>query len=246
MPLIRTAAIKLGNSIPRRWKSALKWQLMIPDAGASLALLRRRGFQPLHVLDIGAYQGSWTRMCKDVWPDARICMVEPQPERAPGLEALARSMTGVELKRALLSDVPQQNAVFHLAETGSSSMVLLSNPDAPKIMLQTQTLSSLVAGTNFARPDFIKVDVQGAELKVLDGGQEVLAAAQVVMLELSLIEEYVQGPLFAEVVAYMAARDLLVHDICTIFRNTPSQAMNEVDVISVSYTHLTLPTNREV
>jgi FkbM family methyltransferase len=231
--LIRTLAIEFGNSIPQRWKSALKWQLMIPDAGASLALLRRRGFRPRHVLDIGAYRGSWTRMCKDVWPDAQICMVEAQPERAPGLESLAGSFSGVELKRALLSDAAHQDVTFHLADTGSSSMALLSNPDAPTITLPTQTLSSLVAGTDFARPDLIKVDVQGAELKVLNGGQDVLAAAQVVMLELSLIEEYVQGPLFADVVAYMAARDLLVHDICTLFRNTPTQAMNEADVIFV-------------
>jgi FkbM family methyltransferase len=160
-------------------------------------------------------------------------MIEAQPDKAPILEALARSLGGVELRRALLSDVAHKEAAFYLAETGSSSLALLSNPDAPKIQLHTQTLSNLVMGTEFEKPDLIKVDVQGAELKVLDGGQDVLAAAEVVMLELSLIEEYAHGPLFAEVVAYMAARDLIVHDICTIFRNTPTQSMNEADVIFV-------------
>ena len=49
--------------------------------------------------------------------------------------------------------------------------------------------------------------------------------------EVALIEQYVGGPLFADVVGYMAQRGLFVHDICTIFRNTPDQSMNEADVI---------------
>ena len=233
MSIARAAAIRFGNLIPRRWKSALKWELMIPDTGASLDLLRRRGFRPRHVLDIGAYEGTWTRMCKDIWPQARVCMVEAQPQKAPILDGITMALAGVELRTALLSDVPGQRVGFHLAETGSSSMNMLSAPDAPMIELETQTLAGVLAGSDFATPDMIKVDVQGAELKVLNGGPDVLASAEIVMLELSLIPEYVDGPLFAEVIAYMEARGLVVHDICTIFRNTPSQAMNEADVIFV-------------
>lgn len=231
MSLLRSAAVRFGNSIPPQWKRKLKWQLMIPDTGASLELLKRKGFQPSHVLDIGAYVGSWTRMCKDIWPQANICMFEPQPEKKPLLNALTRSLPGLTLRSALLSDVAGSVVDFHLAETGSSALDLIAKPHAPTVRLVTQTLSAAVAGTPFARPQMIKVDVQGAELKVLNGGQDVLAAAQVVVLEVALIEQYVGGPLFADVVGYMAERGLFVHDICTIFRNTPDQSMNEADVI---------------
>lgn len=231
MSLLQSAAIKLANSIPAHWKRKLKWQLMIPDTGASLELLQRKGFRPGHVLDIGAYVGNWTRTCKSIWPQASVCMFEPQPDKRPRLEALAKSLPGLMLRPALLSDVPGQEVEFHLAETGSSALGLMAKPDAPTVRLSTHTLSAAVAGTPFARPDLIKVDVQGAELKVLDGGQDVLAAAQVVVLEVALIEQYVGGPLFADVIAYMAQRGLFVHDICTIFRNTPDESMNEADVI---------------
>jgi FkbM family methyltransferase len=231
MSLLRSAAIKFGNAIPLEWKRKLKWQLMIPDTGASLELLKRKGFQPDYVLDIGAYVGAWTRMCKGIWPQANICMFEPQPQKRPLLEQLTRSLPGLTLRSALLSDAPGQQIDFHLAETGSSALNLLAKPDAPTVRLVTQTLSSALAGTPFAKPDMIKVDVQGAELSVLNGGQDVLAAAQVVVLEVALIEQYAGGPLFADVIGYMAQRGLFVHDICTIFRNTPDQSMNEADVI---------------
>ncbi len=233
MSFIRSAAVALGNSIPRRWKRALKWQLMIPDAGASLELLKRRGFRPRRALDIGGYVGAWTRTCKDIWPETEICTVEAQPDKAQELEAMARLLPGVQVRRALLSDSAGRDEQFNLAESGSSMMTLLSNRDAPSIRLQTQTLAKLVAGTPFEKPDLIKVDVQGAELKVLDGGPLVLAHAEVVILEISLIEEYSGAPLFADVVAYMHARGFRAQDICTIFRNTASQVMNEADVIFV-------------
>lgn len=233
MSLVRATAVKFGNSIPPRWKRALKWKLMIPDMGASLELLRQKGFSPRHVLDIGGFVGNWTRMCKDVWPDAQVCIFEPQPDKQAGLQALARQLPGIVLRSDLLSDVAGKEMTFSLAQSGSSSMPLLDQPDAPKILLRTQTLSAAVAGTAFAKPDLVKVDVQGAELAVLEGGREVLAAAEVVLLEIALVEEYGGGPLFAEVIAYMAAQGFRVHDICTIFRNAASQSMNEADVIFV-------------
>jgi FkbM family methyltransferase len=231
MSLLRSTAIRFGNSIPARWKRSLKWQLSIPDAGASLQLLRRQGFNPTHVLDIGTFVGTWTRMCKEIWPAAQVCMFEPQPDKQPRLEALARSMPGVTLKTALLADSAGQEVTFNLSESGSSALPLIAKPTAPTIRLRTQRLSDVVAGTPFARPQLIKVDVQGAELKVLDGAPDVLAAAQFVMLEVALVEEYAGGPLLSEVVSYMAQRDFQVHDICTIFRNTPDQSMNEADII---------------
>jgi FkbM family methyltransferase len=231
MSLLRATAIKFGNSIPIGWKSRLKWQLMIPDTRASLNLLRQKGFSPKHVLDIGGFIGDWTRMCKGVWPESNVCMFEPQPSKKARLEAICRELPGVSLKTALLGNREGEEVVFHLAESGSSTLDLLSKPSTENIVLRTSTLTSAVKNTPFAKPDLIKVDVQGAELRVLDGGQDVLAAAQVVMLEVSLVEEYVGSPLFAEVVAYMSERGFLVHDICTVWRNTVSGSMNEADVI---------------
>jgi len=42
------------------------------------ALLKRFGFAPKHILDIGANHGFWTRDAIKFFPDARYTMVEPQ------------------------------------------------------------------------------------------------------------------------------------------------------------------------
>jgi hypothetical protein len=47
--------------------------------------------------------------------------------------------------------------------------------------------------------DFLKLDVQGAELDVMNGGDRVLAEALVVHTEVEFVEMYKGQPLFAEV-----------------------------------------------
>ena len=53
-----------------------------------------------------------------------------------------------------------------------------------------------------SKPEFIKLDVQGYELAVLDGGQRVLKSAEVVLMEVNLLEILEGAPLFHDVVSY--------------------------------------------
>ena len=41
-----------------------------------LERIRSRGLMPGTIVDIGAFEGDWSRMARDIWPDAGIVMVE--------------------------------------------------------------------------------------------------------------------------------------------------------------------------
>jgi hypothetical protein len=62
-------------------------------------------------------------------------------------------------------------------------------------------------------PYLIKVDVQGGELDVLEGGQRALMSAEAVSLEVSLFQFFKGGPQLSEVVEYMKKRDFVVFDV---------------------------------
>src|ERR1700694_4667889 len=47
----------------------------------SLENVKRSGFSPRTVLDVGAYIGDWTQRTRMIWPDAQYLMVEPQPNK---------------------------------------------------------------------------------------------------------------------------------------------------------------------
>jgi|HubBroStandDraft_6_1064221.scaffolds.fasta_scaffold00083_35 hypothetical protein len=51
-----------------------------PDYGLSVlfSTLKRFGFSPRHILDVGANHGNWTRTAITYFPDAEYTLLEPQ------------------------------------------------------------------------------------------------------------------------------------------------------------------------
>jgi hypothetical protein len=62
-------------------------------------------------------------------------------------------------------------------------------------------------------PDFIKLDVQGAEIDVLRGASECLRTTKYVLTEVSLHRWNKDAPMIEDVVRYMADRDFEIVDI---------------------------------
>ena len=52
-------------------------------------------------------------------------------------------------------------------------------------------------------PDLIKMDVQGSELDILEGGKELVSKATVIILEISYIEHNLGAPTAQETIDYM-------------------------------------------
>ena len=100
-------------------------------------------------------------------------------------------------------------------------------------VLSMTTLDEITRNTDFATADFIKLDVQGAELAVLQGGSNTLRSAEAVLMEVNLLEIYSGVPLFGQTVGFMAERGFQVYDICTFFRRPLDNALWQTDVIFV-------------
>ena len=52
----------------------------------------------------------------------------------------------------------------------------------------TRTLDSVVRERGFALPDLVKIDVQGAERDVIEGGRATLASARHLIVEMQCVE----------------------------------------------------------
>jgi FkbM family methyltransferase len=223
----------LKRLFPEHVKRRLKDHLGVPSVRTSLVALRRNGFSPKVVLDIGAYRGEWTQLCKEVWRDSAVLMIEAQPSRLPALEAVARIMSDVAVKQAVLGPKANPAVPFYEQDSASSVLPETSKRHQVSIPLEMRTLDDVTAHTTFAEPDFIKVDVQGYELDVLRGGGRTLTTAEVVILEVNLLEIYEGAPLLQDVVNFMADAGLRAYDVCTLYRRPKDLALWQLDMIFV-------------
>lgn len=233
LPFFHSMIQQAKALLPEGLKCQLKTLLGVPNVESSLVLMKRNGFSPKVVLDVGAYRGDWTRICKRIFPAARVLMIEPQEARKSDLERVIAEFPDVKLACVLVGPGERASVGFYEIDSASSVLPEAEKNESPSLYLPMKTLDSVVKGTPFEHPDFIKLDVQGYELEVLKGGEGVLTSAEAVLMEVNLIEINKGAPLFHEVVGFMAEKGFRVYDICTFFRRPFDGALWQVDVIFV-------------
>jgi len=65
-----------------------------PSMTHGLESMRDRGFSPKTIIDVGAYEGAWSRVAHVIWPAANLVVIEPNLAKAPMLEKLVDELGG--------------------------------------------------------------------------------------------------------------------------------------------------------
>ena len=183
---------------------------------AAYGRLKAKGFTPGRIIDVGAYEGDWTRLVCGVFETSPVTMIEAQEGKKAALEAVCRELPGVTLVSALLGPTGGSQVPFYEMETGSSMRAENSNVARHEKLMTTQTLDE-AAGQNGEKL-FIKIDVQGAELDVLSGGLKILERCDVVQLETALLPYNEGAPQIAEVFVQMEKWGFSPYDFAGFIR----------------------------
>ena len=204
------------------------------DMWVRLRHLADLGLQPDVIFDIGAAGGEWARRAGRIWPNARIVGFEPNESRVPELEATRATLPNFSYQRCLLGsriadveyvDSRDQTSLYDRAATG------------PKVTAPMLTLDSLLTGNVIPSPGFMKLDVQGYELEILNGGELALAAAQAVLLEVNVYHLSPEMPTVLDVLNYMDARGFFWYDILGLVRRQADDAMGHMDFLFLRRDH---------
>lgn len=141
--------------------------------------------KPRVLFDVGANNGEWSRIAARYCPDAKIHAFEIVPATA---DQCARDCAGfpqIILNRIGLSDSAGTIGVRSFANSTHST--ILDYPhDEEFQMLQVPvtTGDEYVRANNIAEIDLLKMDVEGAENKVIQGFIECLRARKIRMIQL--------------------------------------------------------------
>jgi FkbM family methyltransferase len=222
----------IRNLVPDRGISWIKSFVGAPDMANSLNLLKLKGFSPRSAVDIGAYEGQWSQGLKSVFPEAALLMIEPQPHKRDHLVALGNHINA-SVQFELLSDIEGETVDFYLGANGSSIFQPKRFRVGDRLRLTTKCLDTVLSGTAFECPDLMKIDVQGAEHRVLKGGIRALNSVEVLVIELSIVNSYSDGLLIHEMIYFLAQHGLFLYDIAGLLRVNRTRSVNEIDGIFV-------------
>jgi FkbM family methyltransferase len=164
-------------------------------------------FKPKKILDIGAHTGQFYRWSKSVWPDVPVHMIEANTVHESVLNNLTKNTIDT-YTIATLGD-SNRDVIFYTRRDkpqteGASYYKEISYWDIPSLVMPItktlQTLDTLLTNFQF---DLIKIDTQGSEIDILEGGKSIYKLASYIILEVSLIDLNEGAPTYTEVIDYM-------------------------------------------
>lgn len=206
---------------------------LAPHMTYGLMALAERGFIPATIVDVGAFQGEWSRTVRQIWPNSRLVMVEPNVAGQLELAHVAKELNA-ELIGELLGAENDLTVPFNVMGSGSSIMPERSGVQRTTEHRCLRTLDSLLQ--NARPPGLLKIDAQGYELQILKGAAQILPSIELVLLEIAIIEINEGAPLLDEVVLFMKERGFVTYDIWQIHRRPLDGALNQVDFAFVRET----------
>ena len=174
--------------------------------------LRQYGF--LTAIDVGASTGQVSRVLMDLFPGCTVYAFEPIPDQYARLKRHAKSHRLIAMQSAVGNTVGVES--FFVTRSAPSSSLLRTSsswvqrmPEARPERLITvacTTLDDFFGKKNLPKPIFLKIDVQGGEKMVLEGGRRLLEDVSMIHLESSFEEIYEGQAVFADLYDFLTER----------------------------------------
>ena len=189
----------------------------------------------IHVIyDIGANKGDWTEKYAAKLPGVEFHMFEAMPG------ASAPRVSGHWHNIALSNQANKKDFFVspHFGGAGNSfyqENSELYKDSQKKISLETHELDRYSKASGLKMPDFIKIDTQGSELDILEGGKECLDNCIALMSEIPIVKYNHGAPLLPEYINFMKSRRMVPIGIEEI--HILDSLLVQIDVIFVKEDH---------
>ena len=166
------------------------------------------------VVDVGAHIGLYSLIAaKRVGPGGKVIAIEPDPEnfkilrknillnRSKNIEALeCAAYSAREKLKLFLPELEQGRTIFNtvMQDRGKTSINFLE--------VEANTLDNILESKNITEVNWIKIDVEGAELEVLKGAVNTLSSNK----DTTFVIEIHGSEIYRELLGYLKTYNLTI------------------------------------
>jgi FkbM family methyltransferase len=204
------------------------------SSAESYALMNELGFVPETVIDVGIAKG--TPELYEAFPKSYFLLIEPLEEFESTMKSILKKYNGTYSLSAAGSEKGELVLNVHPQHLDGSSLLKESmgtEADGYERSVPIVRIDDLVNDKKLKGPFLIKIDVQGAELNVLDGCSATLKETEAVVLEVSMFKFMKGAPVFNEVIEYMKNKGFVAYDIIFGWNRPLDNALGQVDIVFV-------------
>ena len=166
---------------------------------------------PETIIDIGSNKGQFILLIEKIYPNKNIYSFEPIKEMIDKQKKFFSYKNNIIFHNVALGSSTTLKEFLITARMDSSSFLkIVSDKNKSKNYdivenrnIQINTLDNLLINEKISHPVLIKIDVQGYELEVLRGANNLLKKTDYLLLEVSKNEMYQNQPIEKVIVEYL-------------------------------------------
>jgi FkbM family methyltransferase len=187
-------------------------------------LLRRFNF--IFIVDIGANRGQFAIVARQVFPRAKILSFEPLAEPAQIFKRVFDHDPNVILYPYAIGREKTHSTIHITKDDDSSSLLPISKQQSDLFpgaveketrQVAVYPLSHLIDPDSIPFASLLKIDVQGYELEVLRGCEDILHKFSHLYIECSFVQLYEGQPLAHEIISWLEARNYILSSIHNLY-----------------------------
>jgi len=211
------------------------------------------GLTPV-IFDIGAHHGESVSFFTSLFPKSKVYSFEPDPDSYIALSKSAPR--GASCFNLAISDIEGeipffQNKISHTnsllkVNLGSRDSIGIANASANndtqyfegfnvEVKVTATTLDSFTNEHSIKVIDLLKIDVQGAESRVLAGAEKILKNTRVIVLEISFFDYYEEQTSFMDIEKFLFPLGFRLYSISEISNNPMNGRTDWVEVVYLNH-----------
>lgn len=194
--------------------------------------LKKKGFNPSCIFDVGASDGRWSKAVMEYFPEATFHLFEPQvdtSEYQQTMSALIDNHPNTTLHQAAVG-AEVGTIALHLLEDhpeGTTSLVPNNRERYTQVETPQLTLDSMI-DQGVAVPQLVKMDIQGGELEALRGFENNLSQVDLLLLETWFSRAYgPTTPLIHELIEFLVPYGFCMFELGTCYRNEAGSLISQ-------------------
>ncbi len=186
------------------------------------SVLKSAGFDPGHIVDVGANHGTWTREALNYFPGSTYTLIEPQAQMKDSVKDLLENNPNITF-HAVGAGKRSGTFDFTIVDRDDSCSFAYTTEEAEKnnfiqVKVPVVTLNEFIAEQQLPVPDLIKIDAEGLDIEVLEGADEFFGKTEVFMVEAGVVNKQFENS-FLNVINFMNEKGYRLFDITDI--NSP-------------------------
>lgn len=135
------------------------------------------------IVDVGANIGQFSTAIKYWYPQANVVAIEAEPNTYARLMENVKN-SSVRTINKVISD-KRGSVDFFLGKLSVTQGMVKMFENQASITLDADTLDSVIGGEPIQKIDLLKIDVEGAELKIIQGAKHTLKVSSYLLVEIS-------------------------------------------------------------